>query len=65
MTGSAMKTRKQVLEKIHPADPVVDADATKTGVARVKVNKRPQPGSSKSSGWDRHRQSHFRAAAGR
>lgn len=59
-----MKTRKQVLEKIHPADPVADAGAAKTGVARVKVNKRPQPGGSKSTAWDRHRPNHFRVAAG-
>jgi hypothetical protein len=64
MTGSAMKTRKEVLEKIHPVGAAIEADSARPEVARVKVNMRPQPGGSKSTGWDRHRQNHFRAAAG-
>src|SRR5690348_4027784 len=58
-----MKSKKQILEKIHPVNPVGDADAAKTGVARARVSKRPRPGgSSISTTWDRHRPDHFRAA---
>ena len=60
-----MNSRKQILEKIHPINTGAHAGGARTGVAKIKVSKFPQPGSSKSTTWDRHRPDHFQAAGKR
>ncbi len=57
-----MKSGKQILENTHPGSPVDDAGAVKTGIARIRVSKRLQPGGSQSTTWDRHRPDHFKVA---